>query len=209
MLAGLRRHAVGEALALTRTLTTSIAAGHGGLQDKDRIFTNLYGKHDHGIKGAMARGDWHMCVLLHLSLTVRVPLLAGRRPKQVETVRSRTRCVAAWQFGTPLNRVRSLCRSPGPCKLQPVDSVHMRKHCGGVRLRAVTEYELRPSLSPSASMGAHADRTCHTRYTQLCCDDASAPIYWPAAQRCRSGGGGFAEATSLPYRHRGTCAPRA
>jgi len=28
------------------------------LQDKDRIFTNLYGFEDHSIKGAMARGDW-------------------------------------------------------------------------------------------------------------------------------------------------------
>lgn len=28
------------------------------LQDKDRIFTNLYGFHDAGLKGAMARGDW-------------------------------------------------------------------------------------------------------------------------------------------------------
>ena len=28
------------------------------LQDKDRIFTNLYGQGDPGIKGAMERGDW-------------------------------------------------------------------------------------------------------------------------------------------------------
>ncbi len=28
------------------------------LQDKDRIFTNLYGIHDWGLKGAMARGGW-------------------------------------------------------------------------------------------------------------------------------------------------------
>ena len=32
---------------------------YGGLKDQDRIFTNLYCKHDHGIKGAMSRGDWH------------------------------------------------------------------------------------------------------------------------------------------------------
>lgn len=31
----------------------------GGLKDQDRIFTNLYGRHDPFIKGAMARGDWH------------------------------------------------------------------------------------------------------------------------------------------------------
>ena len=24
-----------------------------------RIFTNIYGRHDWGIKGAMARGDWY------------------------------------------------------------------------------------------------------------------------------------------------------
>jgi NADH-quinone oxidoreductase subunit F len=28
------------------------------LQDKDRIFTNLYGQHDWGLKGARARGSW-------------------------------------------------------------------------------------------------------------------------------------------------------
>ncbi len=28
------------------------------LQDKDRIFTNLYGIHDWGLKGALARGNW-------------------------------------------------------------------------------------------------------------------------------------------------------
>ncbi len=28
------------------------------LEDKDRIFTNLYGFHDAGLKGARARGDW-------------------------------------------------------------------------------------------------------------------------------------------------------
>src|SRR5665213_2114276 len=28
------------------------------LADKDRIFTNLYGLHDWGLKGARARGSW-------------------------------------------------------------------------------------------------------------------------------------------------------
>lgn len=32
---------------------------HGGLQDKDRIFTNIYGENDCFIEGAMKRGDWH------------------------------------------------------------------------------------------------------------------------------------------------------
>ena len=30
------------------------------LQDKDRIFTNLYGAHDPGLEGAMQRGAWHL-----------------------------------------------------------------------------------------------------------------------------------------------------
>ena len=29
------------------------------LQDKDRIFTNIYGFHDWGLKGALARGQWN------------------------------------------------------------------------------------------------------------------------------------------------------
>ena len=33
-------------------------AGTGPLADKDRIFTNLYGFQDWGLKGAQARGDW-------------------------------------------------------------------------------------------------------------------------------------------------------
>ncbi|KAI1783323.1 NADH-ubiquinone oxidoreductase [Ganoderma leucocontextum] len=32
---------------------------YGGLKDQDRIFTNAYCRHDHGIKGAQSRGDWH------------------------------------------------------------------------------------------------------------------------------------------------------
>ena len=31
----------------------------GILQDKDRIFTNLYGFHDWGLEGAKARGAWN------------------------------------------------------------------------------------------------------------------------------------------------------
>ena len=37
-------------LAAYSTLRT-----YGGLKDQDRIFTNLYGKHDFGIKGALKR----------------------------------------------------------------------------------------------------------------------------------------------------------
>ncbi|CAH0404618.1 unnamed protein product [Chilo suppressalis] len=32
----------------------------GPLADNDRVFTNLYGRHDWRLKGAMARGDWYM-----------------------------------------------------------------------------------------------------------------------------------------------------
>ncbi|TFK22006.1 NADH-ubiquinone oxidoreductase 51 kDa subunit [Coprinopsis marcescibilis] len=32
---------------------------YGGLKDQDRIFTNAYLRHDHGLKGALSRGDWH------------------------------------------------------------------------------------------------------------------------------------------------------
>jgi hypothetical protein len=28
---------------------------YGGLKDQDRIFTNIFSRHDHGIKGAMVR----------------------------------------------------------------------------------------------------------------------------------------------------------
>ncbi|XP_064652648.1 NADH dehydrogenase [ubiquinone] flavoprotein 1, mitochondrial-like [Lineus longissimus] len=31
----------------------------GPLKDEDRIFTNLYGRHDWRLKGAMSRGDWY------------------------------------------------------------------------------------------------------------------------------------------------------
>ena len=32
---------------------------YGPLADQDRIFTNIYGRHDWRIKGAMARGQWY------------------------------------------------------------------------------------------------------------------------------------------------------
>ena len=32
---------------------------YGGLQDQDRIFTNLYGEHDPLLQGALRRGDWY------------------------------------------------------------------------------------------------------------------------------------------------------
>lgn len=32
---------------------------HGGLKDEDRIFTNIYGRHDPFLEGAKKRGDWY------------------------------------------------------------------------------------------------------------------------------------------------------
>jgi len=37
------------------TAAYSTTRSYGGLKDQDRIFTNLYGKHDFGIKGALQR----------------------------------------------------------------------------------------------------------------------------------------------------------
>lgn len=31
----------------------------GPLADEDRVFTNLYGRHDWRLKGALQRGDWY------------------------------------------------------------------------------------------------------------------------------------------------------
>lgn len=44
-----------------RTLATVAAprTSFGGLKDQDRIFTNLYGKHDYKLSGALKRGDWY------------------------------------------------------------------------------------------------------------------------------------------------------
>ncbi|KAJ8322152.1 hypothetical protein KUTeg_000623 [Tegillarca granosa] len=47
---------------IARTNTTEAKPAktkYGPMKDEDRIFTNLYGRHDWGIKGAKARGDWY------------------------------------------------------------------------------------------------------------------------------------------------------
>lgn len=46
-------------LARFSTVPQTHTRVYGGLQDQDRIFTNIYGEHDCGIDGAMKRGDWH------------------------------------------------------------------------------------------------------------------------------------------------------
>jgi len=44
---------------LVRHQSTDAPRTYGPLKDQDRIFTNIYGRHDWGIKGSMARGDWY------------------------------------------------------------------------------------------------------------------------------------------------------
>ncbi|KAF8072132.1 NADH-ubiquinone oxidoreductase 51 kDa subunit [Lyophyllum atratum] len=49
-------------LRLARSFATAAdppVRRYGGLKDQDRIFTNVYCRHDHGLKGAQSRGDWH------------------------------------------------------------------------------------------------------------------------------------------------------
>jgi hypothetical protein len=53
---------VGAARPLNRGVRRALATvadppvrHYGGLKDQDRIFTNVYSRHDHGIKGAMVR----------------------------------------------------------------------------------------------------------------------------------------------------------
>jgi hypothetical protein len=58
---GLRGLRASLAPIASRGMAVDVAADrvHGGLKDEDRIFTNLYGKHDPFLKGAMKRGDWY------------------------------------------------------------------------------------------------------------------------------------------------------
>ncbi len=58
--AGLRHSCYAAHRCALRGLSTAAAAAPSGrLADADRIFTNLYGRHDPGIEGAERRGDWH------------------------------------------------------------------------------------------------------------------------------------------------------
>lgn len=61
MLGSIRRLVSSEAIGTIRCFSSTTSLGHGGLQDKDRIFTNIYGEHDIFINGAMKRGDWYRC----------------------------------------------------------------------------------------------------------------------------------------------------
>jgi NADH dehydrogenase (ubiquinone) flavoprotein 1 len=55
MAAAVRRAAASVAGGLPPRATYATLRAYGGLKDQDRIFTNLYGKHDFGIKGALKR----------------------------------------------------------------------------------------------------------------------------------------------------------
>jgi hypothetical protein len=59
MLSRFRSAASSQAFASARFFSVQSQLCYGGLQDKDRIFTNIYGKHDIFIDGAMKRGDWY------------------------------------------------------------------------------------------------------------------------------------------------------
>ena len=55
MLSSVRSQASGAAASEDPPAKTKF----GPLKDEDRIFTNLYGRHDWTVKGALARGDWY------------------------------------------------------------------------------------------------------------------------------------------------------
>ncbi|KAJ3310844.1 NADH dehydrogenase [ubiquinone] flavoprotein 1, mitochondrial [Boothiomyces sp. JEL0838] len=46
-------------ISKTSTRKLATASRQYSLTDADRIFTNLYGRHDFRLKGALKRGDWH------------------------------------------------------------------------------------------------------------------------------------------------------
>ncbi|XP_053744316.1 NADH dehydrogenase [ubiquinone] flavoprotein 1, mitochondrial-like isoform X3 [Synchiropus splendidus] len=46
-------------LSLSTAQETKLKTKFGPLSDQDRIFTNLYGRHDWRLKGALRRGDWY------------------------------------------------------------------------------------------------------------------------------------------------------
>lgn len=53
------RTLVGTRLSSTGAAPPQTKTSFGNLKDEDRIFTNLYGRHDWKLSGARKRGDWH------------------------------------------------------------------------------------------------------------------------------------------------------
>lgn len=54
---------------------------YGGLRDQDRIFTNAYCRHDHGIKGAMVCFSFYVLLLGDHSPAFRRPEVTGTGQK--------------------------------------------------------------------------------------------------------------------------------
>merc|ERR1711979_27701 len=48
-----------QATSVRNQSTEAPTKTYGPLKDQDRIFTNIYGRHDWRLKGAMARGQWY------------------------------------------------------------------------------------------------------------------------------------------------------
>merc|ERR1712013_771095 len=48
-----------QATTVRHQSTETPTKTYGPLKDQDRIFTNIYGRHDWRLKGAMARGQWY------------------------------------------------------------------------------------------------------------------------------------------------------
>ena len=46
---------------------------YGGLKDQDRIFTNAYCRHDHGLKGALVSSYCALCRILKSNCVSLVP----------------------------------------------------------------------------------------------------------------------------------------
>jgi len=61
MLSNVSKKVVNTVVKRTAAGGTTVIAdvNNEPLKDQDRIFTNLYGRHDWRLKGAMARGDWY------------------------------------------------------------------------------------------------------------------------------------------------------
>lgn len=51
-----KHHVAPIVIGIRRNQTKTV---FGNLPDEDRVFTNLYGRHDWRLKGAMRRGDWY------------------------------------------------------------------------------------------------------------------------------------------------------
>ncbi|KAI8854196.1 hypothetical protein BC829DRAFT_426840 [Chytridium lagenaria] len=55
----LLRRPLAASVAVARMAPPSTKKTYGNLKDSDRIFTNLYGRHDFKLAGALKRGDWY------------------------------------------------------------------------------------------------------------------------------------------------------